>query len=100
MKTTREADIPCLINWIINYDEYDMPNYVQGNVFGKTIDQNKVGSFIHVQNIICMDIEKKTIQTTDGKMFNLIGDGKRLVSITNDWAMNTSDIYGELFSGF
>lgn len=84
-------ETPCIINWVIKYDEvFQMPQFIQGKILGDYLHL-KNGQRILVSNVESMDLGRKTIRTADKLDFKLIGPGKRMILLREDDVLKIID---------
>lgn len=75
---------PILKNWLIRYDSWGMPQFIQGYLIGDLNETQTHGSAITINDIEYMDVAGSFIRTSKGQTINLLGHGKRIVFQPDD----------------
>jgi len=70
---------PILTNWIIKYDTWGMPQFIQGVLVGDMSETKLNGSTVSIHDIEIMDIPGSFIQTSSGQKVNLLGVGRKII---------------------
>lgn len=85
--------IPILAKWVVKYDEvWNMPQFVQGTIIGD-YEKFRNGDRILIRNVEYMDLLNKTIKTSEGSQYQLVGDGRRMILLNEEDVIN--QIYEE-----